>query len=121
MDQLCIAGRSHNFLVLADASPHLKIFLNPYGLSEIRDDTKVKCSWKCHLIPGGHSDVITDLCVSNCGEWLVSGSKDQSICLWRIVEDAEPKKAKISPVNVTLFACLNNAHTAHISAVRFDQ
>ncbi|KAH8872543.1 U3 small nucleolar RNA-associated protein 13 [Schistosoma japonicum] len=131
VDQLCIAGKKHNFLILADASPHLKIFLNPYGLSskssadqDVSD--KRNGSWKCHLIPGGHTDVIMDLSVSTCGQWIASGSKDQSICLWHLVEPEENSKAlsqssKMIPVKVDLITQIQKAHAAHISSVCFDK
>ncbi|CAH8297229.1 unnamed protein product, partial [Schistosoma turkestanicum] len=134
VDQLCIAGKHHNYLILADASPHLKIFLNPYGLSSeerhpIQDivNDKPKGSWKCHLIPGGHTDVIMDLTVSTCGLWIASGSKDQSICLWHLIEaaDSTPSSAsassKIIPVKVDLITQIHKAHAAHISSVCFDK
>ncbi|CAH8565058.1 unnamed protein product [Heterobilharzia americana] len=132
VDQLCIAGKNHNFLILADASPHLKIFMNPYGLGlkqETDQDTaksngKRSGSWKCHLIPGGHTDVIMDLTVSVCGQWIASGSKDQCICLWRLKESDDEllsQSCKKIPAKVDLITRIQKAHAAHISAVCFDK
>nr|CAH8858144.1 unnamed protein product [Trichobilharzia regenti] len=126
VDQLCIAGRNHNYLILADASPHMKIFMNPHGLNS--SNNKKGGSWKCHLIPGGHSDVIMDITVSECGEWIASGSKDLSICLWRLKEPdnlsssaSSTQSAKVFNVKVDLITRIEKAHTAHITSVCFDK
>ncbi|CAH8589344.1 unnamed protein product [Schistosoma bovis] len=133
VDQLCIVGKNHNYLILADASPHMKIFLNPYGLSlkgknttEDNLNSKTNGSWKCHLIPGGHTDVIMDLTVSICGQWIASGSKDQSICLWHLIESEDSTssslhKSKNVPVKLDLITQIHKAHAAHISSVCFDK
>ncbi|KAF6776284.1 hypothetical protein AHF37_08550 [Paragonimus kellicotti] len=118
VDQLGIVGKSHNRLVLADASHHLKLFTNPCGLAS----SEQTGSWNCHLVPGGHTDVITDLTVSSCGEWIASGSKDQSICLWHVVErDFVSETSKGPDVQVVLGLRLSPAHGAHISALCFNK
>ncbi|KAF7257848.1 hypothetical protein EG68_05162 [Paragonimus skrjabini miyazakii] len=118
VDQLGIVGKSHNRLVLADASHHLKLFTNPCGLA----NSEQSGSWNCHLVPGGHTDVITDLTVSSCGEWIASGSKDQSICLWHVVErDFASQTNKGPDVQVVLGLRLSPAHGAHISALCFNK
>ncbi|OON16518.1 WD domain, G-beta repeat protein, partial [Opisthorchis viverrini] len=123
VDQLCIVGKSHNHLLLADASPHLKLFVNPCGLSACSKemDKGGKGSWSCHLVPGGHEDVITDLTVSTCGQWIVSGSKDQSLCLWQVVDRDLTLPGKGPLTKVVLVNRLLNAHSAHISAVCFNK
>lgn len=111
----------------------MKIFLNPYGLSlkgknttEDNLNSKTNGSWKCHLIPGGHTDVIMDLTVSICGQWIASGSKDQSICLWHLIESEDSTssslhKSKNVPVKLDLITQIHKAHAAHISSVCFDK
>lgn len=80
-------------------------------------------SWDCHLVPAGHTDVISDISVSSCGEWMVSGSKDQALCVWRIVEHDEKiqRPNKGLTVQVLLVSTQLNAHAAQISAVCFDK
>ncbi|TGZ58634.1 hypothetical protein CRM22_009528 [Opisthorchis felineus] len=123
VDQLCVVGKSHNRLLLADASPHLKLFVNPCGLSACSKemDEGGKGSWSCHLVPGGHEDVITDLTVSTCGQWIASGSKDQSLCLWQVVDRDLTLPGKGPLAKVVLVKRLLNAHSAHISAVCFNK
>lgn len=113
VDQLCLAGKARNRLVLADASPNLKLFPLPYG--SVGDQP----GWRCQLVVSGdgHSDVITDLAVSRCGQYLASGSKDQSVCLWHLVEHPDPSAV----ASVQLVDRRVDAHGAHISAVCFDQ
>ncbi|TGZ71175.1 hypothetical protein CRM22_002789, partial [Opisthorchis felineus] len=79
-----------------------------------------KGSWSCHLVPGGHEDVITDLTVSTCGQWIASGSKDQSLCLWQVVDRDLTLPGKGPLAKVVLVKRLLNAHSAHISAVCFN-
>ncbi|TPP64745.1 hypothetical protein FGIG_12006, partial [Fasciola gigantica] len=118
VDQLCIVGKEKSRLVLADASTQLKIFVNPHGMA-----TGNTGSWDCHLVPAGHTDVICDIAVSSCGEWMVSGSKDQSLCVWRVVEHDEMLQVSVKGPNVQvlLVATQLNAHAAHVSAVCFDK
>lgn len=127
MDQLCIAGKNRNYLILADASPDLKLFLNPCGLVRKNQTDQAESqpnSWRCQLIPGGHRDVILDLTVSVCGEWIASGSKDQSICLWHLIENNDELNDRVRSVmktKVELVVCLENAHSSHVTSLCFDK
>ncbi|VEL35660.1 unnamed protein product [Protopolystoma xenopodis] len=123
VQQLCVAGRSHSRLVLADSSDRLKIFLRPPGLTK-----SANAGWACHLVPDGHSAPILDLAVSTCGEWLATGARDNAICLWRIVEttdeaaiDEKPSDVCRDTVKVILIAHQLSAHAAHVTAVCFDR
>ncbi|CAL8091733.1 unnamed protein product [Calicophoron daubneyi] len=118
VDQLCVVGKSHNRLIAVDGSPQLKLFLNPYGMDS-HDG-----SWSCHLVPGGHTDVVTDVCVSQCGEWTLSGAKDRSLCLWRVIDRDSTeggKRLKGPSTLVLLVERLEEAHAAHITSVCFDK
>ncbi|CAH8533335.1 unnamed protein product [Dicrocoelium dendriticum] len=121
VDQLCVVGKLHNYLILADSSPHLKLFISPHGLNGTSVSTLR--SWNCHLVPGGHSDVITDVSVSPNGEWFATSSKDLSICLWHVVDSdsIEAPPPSRPSVRVLLAERLDSAHSSHIRCICFGK
>lgn len=121
VDQLCVVGKYHNHLILADSSPHLKLFIAPHGLSY--SSVPTLRSWNCHLVTGGHNDVITDVAVCPSGEWIATSSKDLSICLWYVMDSDSiegPQPSRPS-VRVVLADRLNSAHSSHIRSLGFGK
>ena len=57
----------------------------------------------------GHSDIVTTLSVSTCGEWLATGSKDNHVRLWQI------ETSRCIAVSKSV---AGHGHSASISAVR---
>ncbi|VDN10801.1 unnamed protein product [Dibothriocephalus latus] len=113
--QLCLMGKARNHLVLADASSNLKFFPSPPHCSAASPSA---ASWTCRLVQGPHTNVISDLAVSSCGRWLVSGGHDQSLCVWHLEET--DKEGSMSARLVPLFFG-KEFHDAHVSAVCFSR
>ncbi|VDL90085.1 unnamed protein product [Schistocephalus solidus] len=113
--QLCLMGRAKSHLVLADASSNLKFFPSPPHCPATFPSA---ASWTCRLVQGPHTNVISDLAVSSCGRWLVSGGHDQSLCVWYLEET--DKEGSISARLVPLFFG-KEFHDAHVSAVCFSR
>ncbi|BHF60768.1 Transducin (beta)-like 3 [Sparganum proliferum] len=113
--QLCLMGRAKNHLVLADASAYLKFFPSPPHCST---SCPGAASWTCRLVQGPHTNVISDLAVSNCGRWLVSGGHDQSLCVWHL-EETEKEDSMFARLVPLFFG--KEFHDAHLSAVCFSR
>ncbi|KAL5111522.1 Transducin beta-like protein 3 [Taenia crassiceps] len=108
VDQLCLMGAGKNRLILADASPNLKLFANPPKPTS-------DGSWSCQLVQSPHTGVIGDMAVSSCGSWLLTGGHDQGLCLWQLVE---PEETGERP-RLLSKAYTQKAHDSRISAVCF--
>lgn len=105
-------GASGNRLVLADVSANLKLFARPPG-----PNSSVDNSWSCQLVQSPHTGVVGDMAASTCGQWLLTGGHDQTLCLWRLVESEDATvRPKLLPKSY-----VTSCHEAHISAVCFTR